>query len=311
MRIDIKGERRKYVEIPVGCTALDVAFYVSEEAGLHVTDVLINQQEMSLKTVVNEGDVVQFRRDEKRLERNAFDLLYLRTSFARRLLRSHLSSLPIREQAHHGMNLLQQVIDVSMDPFFGIEWQKQVRTSIMQDGKDLASIGTGSLNPFAYTQIHSATEDFLLLDPKCFVMLSRMSPSAGMHYVLRTDLDELRSGNIIGLQSGPDVIDIISADVLANERRFSKEYVPIRTRSEFLEYPFLFALRFNYHEHANPLAGISTLQNILDTPVNLLEFNSESVTLGFHTDNLRAVQSAYEYLSILPYVSDIFRITPL
>jgi RelA/SpoT family (p)ppGpp synthetase len=310
VRVYIGNNKRKHLEVPSGSTALDIAFYVDEQTGLHAEDVMVNNQEANMKTIVSEGDVLQFKKDERHVRRDASDLWYLRTSLARKLLVSHFSLLPKREQIRHGTALVQQVVDISMDPFFGIEWQKQIRKHIMQDGKDLVSIGAGVLNPFVYTQMHAAPEDFLLLDPKCFIMVSRMSPSAGMHYVLRTSLTELRAGNIIGLQSGPDVIDIISADILVNERRFSKEYVPIRTRTAFLEFPFLFALRFRYKQHANPLAGISTLQNILDTPVNLLQFDSGSVTLGFHTDSLRTVQSAYEYLSALPYVSDIFRITP-
>jgi RelA/SpoT family (p)ppGpp synthetase len=311
IRIYIGDRHRRHIEVPAGASALDVAYHINEKTGLHAEAVSINHQEMNLKTVVSEGDVLQFRLDSKHIRRDPSDLQFLRTSFARKLLVAHLSALPTREQLQHGSAQLQHAIDISMDPFFGIAWQKQVRAHIMQDEKELANIGTGIINPFVYTQEHASPEDFLLLDPKCFNLMSRMSPSSGMHYVLRTNLQELRSGNIIGLQSGPDVIDIISADVLVNERRFSKEYVPIRTRPSFLEFPFFFGLRFRYEEHANPLAGISTLQNILDTPVNLLQFQSGSVTLGFHTDSLRTVQSAYEYLAALPYVSDIFRITPL
>ncbi len=310
VRVYIGNSRRKHLEVPVGSTLLDVAFYVDEETGLRAESATVNHQEVNLKSIVSDGDMIQFKKDGKRSQRDVADLRYLRTSLARKVFMSHLCVLPLRERIRHGASQLQHAIDISMDPFFGIEWQKQIRANIMQDSNDLSNIGTGSLNPFVYMQEHAAPEDFFLLDPKCFVMLSRLSPSAGMHYVLRTTLSELRAGNIIGLQVGPDVIDIISADVLVNERRFSKEYVPIRARPASLEYPFLFALRFRYEQHANPLAGISTLQYMLDTPVNLLQFESGSVTLGFHTDNLRTVQVAYEYLSALPYVHDIFRITP-
>lgn len=310
IRVYLSKGKQKFIEVPAESTVLDTAYYISEDTGTRITSCLINHQESALKSVLSDGDTVEFKVDPRGNQRTASDLGFLRTSLARKLLISHLISLPAREQELEGANLLRHAVDISMDPFFGIAWQKQIRSRITAEAKELANIGTGITNPFLYIEDHSSPEEFLLLDPKCFIMVSRLSPSAGMHFVLRTELDELRSGNIIGLQSGPDVIDIISADILMKERRFSKEYVPIRTRPALLEFPFFFALRFDYLEHANPLTGISTLQNMLDTPVNLLQFENGSVTLGFHTDTLRTVQIAYEYLSALPYVSDIFRITP-
>ncbi len=310
IRVYLNKGKRKFIEIPAESTVLDAAFYVNEKVGTHAVSVLVNNQKTNLKAIVDDGDIIEYKEDKSILQRDASDLHFLRTSLARKLLVSHLSSLPLHERERQGAGLLLHAIDIAMDPFFGIAWQKQIRSQITGEEKELANIGSGITNPFLYMEDHSKVEDFLLLDPKCFVMVSRLTPSAGMHYVLRTSLEELRSGNIIGLQSGPDVIDIISADILMKERRFSKEYVPIRTRSGLLEFPFLFALKLQYQEHANPLVGISTLQNLLDTPVNLLQFENGSVTLGFHTDKLRTVQTAYEYLSALPYVSDIFRITP-
>jgi RelA/SpoT family (p)ppGpp synthetase len=309
-RVYVLGSRKRFLDVPAHSSVLDVAYYAGERTGWQAQSAIVDNKSVSLKHLVHEGAIIQIVPNKTKSPRRTDDLNFLHTSLAQKMFIAQLTSLPRPERVRRGRELIHHTVDMAMDPFFSITWQKQVRSLVDEEPDTLESIGTGIVNPFMYLEENSKPEDFFLLDPSCFQLLSRLSPSTNMRYVLRTDLDELRTGNIIGVQVGPDIIDVISAKVLAKERRFSKEYVPLKIRKEALANPLYFALRLTFEADANPLEGISTLQSLLDTPVKLLQFENTSVTLGFHTDRLRTLQMAYEYLYGLPYVLHLFRITP-
>ena len=202
-----------------------------------------------------------------------------------------------------------QAMNIAMDPFFGITWQKNVRDKIGRNSDIFVNIGSGMVDPFLYLEEHCSPEDFFLIDGSAFHQYSRSVSSAAMHYVLRAPLEMFQKGEVLGVQTGPDVIDIISKDML-EKSIYRKEVIPLHIKTDMVHFPFYFALRLHFLEEANPLEGIATLQSLLDTPVKLLQFENSSVTLGFHTDRIRTIQIAYEYLFGLPYITSIFRITP-
>lgn len=86
----------KEIELPKGATALDVAFYIHSEVGLAAIDVEINgQKELSIKTILHEGDRVTIHTDTTRengvtthfVERAKINwLLSVRTKYARNKL---------------------------------------------------------------------------------------------------------------------------------------------------------------------------------------------------------------------------------
>ncbi len=305
----VLNDKKKTVDVPLDATVLDLAYYASESTGKHAASASVNGIPVPLTKEVNAGDIVKFQM-AKDFMRSAKDIRFLRTSFAENLLLSNLASLPKQEQTRRGQEILNRTVDIAMDPFFSITWQKSVREKMGGTPNVLANIGNGIVNPFQHMEEHSAPEDFLLLDPSVFHDVSGLMRASSMRFVLRTEMGELQAGNIIGLQAGPDIMEVISADAPANEKRFSKEFVPLLVRKELLRYPMHFAFRFSYTKDANPLEAISELQGLLTTPVKLLKFEPSSITLGFNTDRLRPLQIAYEYLFGLPYVSHIFRITP-
>lgn len=309
-RVYVTGGRKRYVDVPAQASILDVAYYVNEATGSRVLSAVVNNDQENIKHLVHDGDIISLNISKLENERTAEDLYIINTSLGQKLLIAQLSSLPRKERLKRGRSLMEHAIGITMDPFFGINWQKVIHERIEKEEEGLENVGIGVLDPFILLEENNAAEDLFLLDPACFSFPSRLSPSGGMRYILRTSLEELRKGNIIGIQAGPDMVEVLSADMLDKERKFSKEFLSMHVNKNMLKHPFFFALRFTYQPEANPLEGISTLQSILDTPVNLLQFESSSVTLGFHTDRLRTMQMAYEYLFGLPYVSRIFRITP-
>ncbi len=312
-RVYVNGKRHRkntYIDLPTHASLLDVAYYVSEKTGEHAESALLNNQPVNLKHLIKDGDVIEFVLNKDLPQRTALDLYYINTALAHKLLIGQLSDAHEEERVVRGHMLVNHMIDIAMDPFFSITWQKQIRERMFGHKEVIANVGIGVIDPFIFLEEHSMPEDFFVIDPACFTMIARASPGTSMRYVLRTSLDELRQGNIIGIQAGPDVIEVISADILERERRFSKEFVPLKVRKESVQYPLHFALRFSFQPDANPLEDIATLQSLLDTPVNLLKFEQTSVTLSFHTNRLRTIQLAYEHLYALPYISHIFRISP-
>jgi|CXWL01.1.fsa_nt_gi guanosine-3',5'-bis(diphosphate) 3'-pyrophosphohydrolase len=307
-RVYIEGQKKKFTDLPLHATLLDLAYYTSAMSGARIESGLINNKPSNVKSTVQEGDTVKMVLG-KTHRRTAQDFYSLHTSFAQKQLTSELSHLPKKERQKRGGTLLSHAINITMDPFFGITWQKMVRDRVDGSPDILANIGTGMVDPFLFLEENCSPEDFFLLDGACFHHYSRAVSSVSMRYVLRAEIEKLRKGKIIGVQVGPDVIDVIEQEML-EKSVYTKEVIPLRVNKDMMLFPFHFALRINFLQDANPLEGIATLQSLLDTPVKLLQFANTSVTLGFHTDRLRTVQIAYEYLFGLPYVTDIFRITP-
>ncbi len=308
----IAGRTKKAIDIPAHASVLDLAYYADKDLGSRAVSAMINGQPASLKELIHDGDTIEVTIDGKKHPRNAQDLYCIHTALAHKHLVSHLSTFPRRERIAEGRALLQNALRFTMDPFFSIRWQKDIRKQINGSTDVVEKIGCGMIDAFLFAEERAHPEDFFLLDPNCFEFPSGLRPGMAMRYVLRATLEELRQGNIVGLQVGPDVIDVVATPGIKRPRWkiFSREIVPLKIRHDHVEFPYLFALKWSFAQDTNPLKDIAALESFLDTPVHLLQFAPASVTLGFRTDRLRTLQVAYKYLYGLPHITELFRITP-
>ena len=77
-----------------------------------------------------------------------------------------------------------------------------------------------------------------------------------------------------------------------------------------MQYPFRFALKWLFEPESNPLSMITTIQSIVETPLELLEFDGKSATIGVHTDSIQSVRLIFEYLYSHEGVSSVLRTSP-
>jgi GTP pyrophosphokinase len=311
LQLIAKGER-KSIDLPSYASVLDLAFYASEKIAVHASSATINGRPASLKTLLRDGDVVELGLDAKPGVRRADDLYFVHTALGHKHLVTHLAALSPQERKKRGEKVLRNAFQFTMDPFFSVGWQQEVFKRLDTTNDTLQKIGSGMIDGFLAVEEQGLCEEFFLLDPQCFELPSGMLPGPQMRYVLRTSMEDLRQGNILGIQVGPDVIDIVAAGAVkrAREKLVSKEIVPLKVKPNSVQFPFLFALKWTFDTETNPLRDIAVLESFLDTPVHLLRFEPTSVTLGFRTDRLRTLQIGYKYLYSLPHVREIFRLTP-
>lgn len=308
----ILKQKKRAVDLPAYASILDVAFYAGMDIGSSIARAAVNGKPASLKQLVHDGDTVEAFPDTVKQPRDAQDLYFIHTALGHKHLVTHLAGLPKSERIRRGEHLLQNALNFTMDPFFSIGWQKQVGKHIPRRTDLLEKIGCGMIDAFLFVEEHGKPEDFFLLDPACFHLPTGLQTPHSMHYVLRASLEDLRRGEVVGLQSGPDVVDVVSVSELKHPRKklFSREIISLQIREDCMDFPFLFAIRWTFPYEANPLKDIAALESFLDTPVRLLQFAPGSVTLGFRTDALRTLQFGYKYLRSLPHVTELFRITP-
>ncbi len=310
-RIHVTSPRSCDVDVPAHASLLDVAFYAGADIGAHATHVKINNKTVSLKQKVQGGEPVSFTVDKQHHPRTAEDHYYIYTSIGQKKLVEELSALPEATIIKRGTELLNRALMVSMDPFFSIQWRKQIRQSLRTQPMVLAQIGSGLLDPFLYLSERSQVEEHFLLSPDCFSVTSSFARPSNTYFVLRAPIASLRQDNVVGLQIAPDVIEVYDKrDVREMKIQLSREIIPLSVKKEKAEHPFVFALRWNHESHVNPLEIISSLQSMIDTSVELLQFKESSVTLGFRADKLRTMHVAYSFLYSHPAISHILRITP-
>lgn len=310
-RVQIRAGRRTLsIDLPAYASVLDAAYYADPKLAAAASAAVINGKPAGLKHLLHDGDAVEIVRDG--IERSADDLYCIHTALAHRRLVTGLSRLPRAELIRQGRRHLQHAMSVTMDPFFSIRWQKDVRVRITADVETLRNIGSGALDAFLFIETAGVPEDFFLLDPSCFVVPTSFQTGFSTRFVLRTSIDDLRAGRVVGVQAGPDVINVVGSESITQSRWkiFSREIVPLQLVAENAAFPFLFAIAWNFAADANPLSDIGALESFLDTPMRLLQFSPHSVSLGFRTDRLRTLQIAYKYLYSLPHISGLHRITP-
>lgn len=312
-RVHVVGKTKQFIDLPNNASILDVAYYTDEALGKYATDAIVNSEEKSLEEIITDGDVIEIKLNKRKIQRRAEDLVFTQTSLAQKLLIETLSSLPAKERQQAGQEYLEASIDVLLDPFFSTSWRKALMKRLASRSKDFQSIGSGTINPFDLIEQNTGASDFFLLNPDCFTLGPNLRPDPKTRFVLRTSLKQLQSGNIIGQHVRPDVIDVHAVETLETEaaKAQSKEIVPLRIANPVLLHePFIFALRWSFAHGSNPLKIIASLQSMLDTPIELLQFDRATATLGFQTASIQTLRIAYEYLLSQASVLSIVRTSP-
>ncbi len=309
-RVHLVGLRQNTLDVPAHATLLDVAYSLRKPLGSVIHSAVVNGTEQPLKYSVQDGDVVEFFTDAK-AHRTATELLFTTTSQGRDRLLKELKSLPAKRAVTEGREYLGRILDLSIDPFFSMDWRQRVQRRCTSNEEALLQIGRGQTNPFDLLEETCETRDLYLLSPQCFQVKSHLAPENKMRYVLQTDLHTLRTGKMIGVQVRPDLIEVRAAGDATPRQHISRELVPLQASNPAeLDYPFVFVLRWNFQETGNPLTIISHLQHLLDTPVQLLEFQQLSVAIAFRTNTLQTLRMSCEYLWSQPGVQDVVRISP-
>ena len=310
-RVHVVGEKQKFIDLPCHASMLDVAFYIGDKEGMYAKNVIVNSESTNLKRIIQDADVIEFEYVKRNIQRTAEELPSVHTSMAQKLLIDHLSALPSKELYQQGKSIISRTLDVAMDPFLSTSWKKGIAKRLSSNRRNVEHIGCGILNAFDLLDAQSLASDFLLIDPRLFQFTSRLTPKQKMRFVLRTSLDQLRTKNVIGQQIRPDVIDVLSIDDV-EERKYThtKELVPLSIEKNFLlKHPFYFSFMWTFRQGSNPLKTIANIQNLLDTPIELLEFNRSSLMLGFHTDRIGTLHIVYEHLYSQSDISRIVRIS--
>lgn len=302
------GRRRKAVHVPCHASLLDVAYEMDPALAARTTSVIVNTVPSDLRSIVQDGNVVEFFGKRSTKMRSARDMTILHTSLGQKHLLKQLSRRPAKESQRDGAAILNEALLLAIDPFFSTEWRRMI-------GKRLSgvrareAVGTGLQSPFEVLQEHCSPGEAFLLDRHCFHIRSIGTPQHKMRFVLRTDVETLRAGRIIGIQVRPDVIDVMEQTPQQGPQ--TRELIPLELEEDGpLDMPFLFGLQWWYREHSNPLEIIAHLQNLLDTLIELRAFDRGAVTLTFHTDTLMTLRMVHEFLAAHPDVIRIVRISP-
>lgn len=309
-RIYISGYKQKFLDLPARASLLDASLYAGEPWNTKAEKAFLNGKETSLRQSVYDGDIVDFIMSNKAVERRAEDLVYAHTTFGQQTLIELLSALPATKAVSYGKEYFDSVFSVAMDPFFPVAWQKEVSAQVSPSPRQLEDIGHGVLNPFSLLEEKCLASHFFLLNPACF-LLANQPQNLHMRFILRTSLENLRSRRIIGVQVQPDVVNIMDSADYGNKREYREELVSLKIANpELLAHPFAFALMWTFMAQINPLETIAGLQELIDTPINLIQVSGNSITLGFHTDKLHTIRAVYEHLRSLPHILNILRISP-
>ncbi|TSC58151.1 MAG: GTP pyrophosphokinase [Candidatus Peregrinibacteria bacterium Greene0416_62] len=301
------GRRQKAINVPCHSSLLDVAYEIDPALAARATGVSVNAIPSNLRTIVQDGDVVKFTGNRSKV-RSARDLILLHTSQGQKRLLKQLSNRPPKEIQKEGVAILHEALLLAIDPFFSTEWRREIakRLSVAHARE---AVGSGIQNPFDILEEHCTPGEIFLLDGHCFHGRSLGMPHHNMRFVLRTSVEILRAGRVIGVQVRPDVVDVV--EQTPQQGHQTRELIPLELEKDGpLDMPFRFGLQWGYRDHSNPLEIIAHLQNLLDTPVELRAFDRGTVTLSFHTDTLMTLRIVHDFLTAHPDVVRIVRISP-
>lgn len=302
------GRRKKSVNVPCHASLLDVVYEMDPSLALRATGVTVNAVSSELRAIIQDGDVVEFMSKKKGCARSARDMVILHTSKGQKHLLKYLSQRPSKTNQEDGAAILQETLLLAIDPFFSTDWRKTL-SHRLRSPQAREAAGSGLQSPFEILQEHCSPSDVFLIDGHCFHIWSMATPQRKMRFVLRTDIETLHSGKIIGVQVRPDVIDVVEQTSSAAPQ--SRELISLEIRSDGpLDTPFHFGLQWWYRAESNPLEMIAHLQNLLDTPVELRAFERGAVTLTFHSDTLMTLRVVHEFLAAHPDIVRIVRISP-
>lgn len=119
---DVQAERKTYVATPqqhivdleAGSTALDFAFKVHTDIGLHCIGALVDGEEVALNTVLKTGQTVEILTQSRGTPQREWldpDLLFYKTSRTREHLRSYFQNFDRQYNARAGRDWIQQEIE--------------------------------------------------------------------------------------------------------------------------------------------------------------------------------------------------------
>ncbi len=311
--VHIAGRKVKTIDLPANATLLDAAFHFHPSTADRTTGASVHGQECSLRCSVHTGDVINFHMQKSGSARSAADLPFLRTSMGQKRLLHLLQRRGGQEQKKEGIRLLSMVLDIAVDPFLPTQIRRTLQQRIEKETDVLKDIGTGLRNPFDVLEEYCKPEEIFLVDPRCFTIGAHLKPGQKIRFILQAHIEDLHTKKTIGVHTRPDVIDIIRIPEPGKDatRDPSKELVPLDIRNtDLLRHPFAFGLRWTFAKDSEPLSVIARIQSILDTPVELAEFDRTSATLVFHASHIVTLRSAYEFLVRDPGVDHIVRISP-
>lgn len=319
LQSEIFGERvhvhvvngdESFVDIPMGSSALDLAYYTDAKFGSNTNSAVINGEPKDLKHIISDGDIVEFSVGPKQI-RNPQDIMITHTSLGQKRLIESLSKHSHRSKEKNGKEYISKMIDVLIDPFFSTSWRKNIFSKIETRTQEFFQVGIGDISPFDLIDWVCGPSDFFLVDSHCFTFTSHVAPDPQIRFVSSVSVDQMRRGEIIGLQTRPDVIEILPINEEDERKSSNQELVSLHVGdSILLDNPFHFALKWSFTPHSNPLNIISALQTHTNCPVELLSFNGTSATLGFHVSSLQTLRIAFEYLYAQDTITSIVRISP-
>lgn len=110
----VSTPQRHIVDLEAGSTALDFAFKVHTDIGLHCVGALVDGEEAALNTVLKTGQTVEILTQPRATPQRRWldpDLMYFKTSKTRELLRGYFQDFDRTHNAKAGRDWVQQEID--------------------------------------------------------------------------------------------------------------------------------------------------------------------------------------------------------
>ena len=110
----VSTPQRHIVDLQAGSTALDFAFKVHTDIGLHCVGALVDGEEAALNTVLKTGQTVEILTQPRATPQRRWldpDLMYFKTSKTRELLRGYFQDFDRTHNSKAGRDWVQQEID--------------------------------------------------------------------------------------------------------------------------------------------------------------------------------------------------------
>ena len=110
----VSTPQRHIVDLETGSTALDFAFKVHTDIGLHCVGALVDGEEAALNTVLKTGQTVEILTQPRATPQRRWldpDLMYFKTSKAREMLRGYFQDFDRTHNVKAGRDWVQQEID--------------------------------------------------------------------------------------------------------------------------------------------------------------------------------------------------------
>ena len=110
----VSTPQRHIVDLESGSTALDFAFKVHTDIGLHCVGALVDGEEAALNTVLKTGQTVEILTQPRATPQRRWldpDLMYFKTSKTRELLRGYFQDFDRTHNSKAGRDWVQQEID--------------------------------------------------------------------------------------------------------------------------------------------------------------------------------------------------------